>query len=200
MIGKSGKCPQCGAGFVVPNPTDMIVFLCPNGHKLNGPKVMQGKAGQCPHCGSKFRIPVYDEQELAEMAAAATAESGSHPRQPPVFNSEGGAASPFNQVEEVQEIADEPPSAPIELSPEAHPLARVFAQLWNYLGDGPIDVQLRDGQTLRVDSISLPLSQESHAVFAQELPDGVRAVAAPWEAVSRIVFPRFDRFPDDLFL
>src|SRR6266700_2897485 len=40
---------------------DSIVFLCPNGHKLNAPRRMQGHAGKCPHCGAKFRIPYVDE-------------------------------------------------------------------------------------------------------------------------------------------
>ena len=200
MVGKSGKCPQCGATFVVPtsspsgNMNEIIVFLCPNGHKLNGPKSMQGKPGKCPHCGSRFQVPVYDEEELAAAAA------GSGP-QPPLFN----------QADRVQELgrdstigagdqADTEPAAPIELPTDAHSLAKAFGQLWTYLSDGPIDVQLRDGQTLRIDSISLPLSQGTHAVFAQDLPDGVRAVATPWDSVAKIVFPKFDRFPEDLFL
>ena len=93
MIGKSGKCPQCGSAFVVPasnssaNMSDIIVFLCPNGHKLNGPKSMQGKPGKCPHCGSRFQIPVYDEEELAAAAA------GSGPQSPV-----------FTQVDRVQDL------------------------------------------------------------------------------------------------
>ena len=44
---------------------DEIVFLCPNGHKLNGPARLQGRPGQCPHCGEKFRIPSYDDVDDA---------------------------------------------------------------------------------------------------------------------------------------
>jgi DNA-directed RNA polymerase subunit RPC12/RpoP len=82
--GKPGQCPKCGTKFLVPDAEDehvepsgsdaaataagadsaqgTIVFLCPNGHQLNGPSQMQGKAGQCPHCGVKFLVPVYDDQ------------------------------------------------------------------------------------------------------------------------------------------
>ena len=40
---------------------EVFVFLCPNGHKLNGPPSLKGKPGQCPHCGAKFRIPSDDD-------------------------------------------------------------------------------------------------------------------------------------------
>lgn len=68
----SGKSSAVGPGSGVgqhslpPVPADHIVFLCPNGHRLNGPKSLQGRPGQCPHCGEKFRIPVYDEEPPQE--------------------------------------------------------------------------------------------------------------------------------------
>jgi len=40
---------------------EVLVFLCPNGHKLNSKRRLQGHVGQCPHCGAKFRIPMWDE-------------------------------------------------------------------------------------------------------------------------------------------
>src|SRR5204863_3125941 len=56
-----------GSGKGKMSPADMFIFLCPNGHKLNGPTSLKGKAGQCPHYGAKFRIPSDDdEMELPE--------------------------------------------------------------------------------------------------------------------------------------
>jgi hypothetical protein len=46
-----------------PSLQDLIIFLCPNGHKLNGPRRLAGKVGKCPHCGVKFEIPFPDEDE-----------------------------------------------------------------------------------------------------------------------------------------
>jgi len=78
LAGKRGKCPKCGAAFVVPKASpanqepipvdadDTIEFLCPNGHVLRGPARLQGRPGQCPHCGEKFRIPNYDEEAEEE--------------------------------------------------------------------------------------------------------------------------------------
>jgi hypothetical protein len=43
-----------------PDP-DKIEFLCPNGHRLFGPKTLVGRAGQCPHCGARFIVPDPDE-------------------------------------------------------------------------------------------------------------------------------------------
>jgi hypothetical protein len=109
LAGKHGKCPKCGAPFVVPSaygdelelgfaelppsvadvtaaggsapvtpamgsgmgqaaaPGEVFVFLCPNGHKLNGPPSMKGKAGQCPHCGARFHIPTDEDIEEDEV-------------------------------------------------------------------------------------------------------------------------------------
>lgn len=53
-------------GTATATRTDVIVFLCPNGHKLNGPASLQGKPGKCPHCGERFRIPSYDETEAEQ--------------------------------------------------------------------------------------------------------------------------------------
>jgi transcription elongation factor Elf1 len=45
---------------------ELIVFLCPNGHKLNGPARLAGKTGQCPHCGARFEIPFPEEVERSD--------------------------------------------------------------------------------------------------------------------------------------
>src|SRR6266850_3362495 len=99
LAGKSGKCPKCSASFIVPQPDEVgqstnlvaasgstvtpamgsgmdlpgggeiFVFLCPNGHKLNGPPSLKGKPGQCPHCGARFLIPTDEDIEAASAEA-----------------------------------------------------------------------------------------------------------------------------------
>jgi hypothetical protein len=50
-----------------PVADDMILFLCPNGHRLHGLKQLAGKVGQCPHCDARFEIPFpYDTDEGEE--------------------------------------------------------------------------------------------------------------------------------------
>jgi hypothetical protein len=40
-----------------PAAEDMILFLCPSGHKLHGLRRLAGKVGKCPHCDTAFEIP-----------------------------------------------------------------------------------------------------------------------------------------------
>jgi hypothetical protein len=40
-----------------PADEDMILFLCPSGHKLHGLRRLAGKVGKCPHCDVTFEIP-----------------------------------------------------------------------------------------------------------------------------------------------
>src|SRR5262245_9339425 len=95
LAGKPGKCPRCSTPFVVPQPGEAVTvedssgvggskiladagsgrnlthaaeiffFLCPNGHKLNGPPSLKGRAGQCPECGARFLIPTDEEIDAA---------------------------------------------------------------------------------------------------------------------------------------
>jgi hypothetical protein len=36
---------------------ETFLFLCPQGHRLQGPTRLSGKIGRCPHCQSRFEIP-----------------------------------------------------------------------------------------------------------------------------------------------
>src|SRR5687768_12612727 len=47
---KPRETPAMGSGKGTAAPGEVFVFLCPNGHKLNGPPSLKGKPGQCPHC------------------------------------------------------------------------------------------------------------------------------------------------------
>ena len=46
-----------------PPRDEIVLFLCPNGHKLHGLRELAGKVGQCPHCAAKFEIPFPDLDE-----------------------------------------------------------------------------------------------------------------------------------------
>ncbi len=74
-IGGESKITGNGSSKQLPataqlNPNN-IVFLCPNGHRLNGPSKLAGRLGQCPHCHTKFQIP-----PLEVIRAAQAGESG----------------------------------------------------------------------------------------------------------------------------
>ena len=63
-----------GEGKPVSSDPNIIVFLCPNGHKLNGPATLKGKPGKCPHCDTRFLIP--DDDDLKQHHADAASQSG----------------------------------------------------------------------------------------------------------------------------
>ena len=179
--GTAAKCPKCGEAVQVPQPErggaadsvtftsagesaeaddGMIVFLCPNGHKLNGPKSMQGKAGKCPHCGEKFRIPSDDEQqeeleELPDDSFSPIEEDPAPAEEPIAFPGPGVDEFPASDGVEEFQIAEEEPDDDLvgsgEFSgsslsqqlrpplpgaatgggtPEPHPLLDIVKRLW----------------------------------------------------------------------
>lgn len=56
-----------GSGTKATHQRDVFVFLCPNGHRLNGPPSLKGKPGKCPHCHATFIIPT-DDETISEEA------------------------------------------------------------------------------------------------------------------------------------
>ena len=239
--GRPGKCPKCGEKFVIPQPDassptqlaksdttpspieegsgvggNTIVFLCPNGHKLNGPRSLQGRPGECPHCGSKFRIPDYDEDEE---------DWGENPPEDTVVDDEIPVGT---LVEDGPPLGD---SVPIDLSeieplevgsfPDAvalgtpggfplvaegrsggpHPLAELFARLWQEKDHGGIvEVHLTDGTTLTPERYSLRMSAGSHAVFSGQDADGSFTITSvAWESVAKVTVRRVQQLPEDMF-
>ena len=247
--GKPAKCPQCRVKFVVPPPgqarakplpkketaeqtaaepsvakEDEIVFLCPNGHKLNGPSRLQGKAGQCPECGAKFRIPTYEDatddytDDLEEVEEILTGET--------VGDDEVFDADDLEEIEIVDdvEIAELPEedydysesdsdmpadAAPVmdfvptlpDFSEGGHALSGIFQLLWQqrHYG-GKIEMQLAEGELLIPDFYSPELSQATHGVFATQGKDGTYTiVSVPWDSVLRVTLRKTDELPPGLF-
>jgi hypothetical protein len=72
---------------------EQIVFLCPNGHKLNGPAKLAGRLGKCPHCDTRFQIPSLEELRAAQQAAAQEEESNQLETTESSSNSENDAVT-----------------------------------------------------------------------------------------------------------
>ncbi len=217
FAGKPGKCPKCQAMFLVPDapapaplaesqpaPTPgvetTIAFLCPNDHRLTGPRSLQGKAGQCPHCGSKFRIPVFDAPEPPIDEAIPVGEMVEH-------SEDGDEGEVLQDVEVIddEEIIDDveweeeadlsPPPPPTE---GAHPLAALCAQMRNF-GKGGVEVTFRDGAALDAEFFAPELSRISYGVFIKRNEAGAyTVVAARWEEVIRLSFGNVTELPKDL--
>lgn len=185
-----------------------IQFLCPNGHKLNGPMSLQGQPGQCPHCGMKFRIPFVDEDAGASrISSMADLEDSSEME----AYDEG---SDLEEIEDVEEIADDDElySAPHEgeqlasflppvVNEPNHSLAQLFPMLWNEKHHGAVlEVHLGDGITLVPDWWSERLSLDDYVVFALQTADGSYVMETiPWESIKRITVRRITELPGGVF-
>jgi hypothetical protein len=229
LAGKTGKCPKCNASFVVPQPGEagssgdlvaasgsavtpamgsgknltvggeIFVFLCPNGHKLNGPPSLKGKPGQCPHCGARFLIPTDEDIEAAgaEAASEGTDEAGELPSDTAIeatradFNRGlgGRAEDTGNDMESMR-----PPSG-------ASGLGFIVARLWERRTEqSELEIFLSEGEILAPDYYSKSLSTSDYGVFAVQEGDGSFAVTViPWNTVRRMGLRRMGELPGELF-
>ncbi|MGV3608806.1 MAG: hypothetical protein ACO1RA_20550 [Planctomycetaceae bacterium] len=253
MAGKTGKCPRCSTTFTVPlpdvegaevaevsvedaagksgkqqasPPSDLFVFLCPNGHRLNGPPSLKGKAGKCPHCGSTFQIPT-DEEESSEGAeSTATVDpltasgefafnlksQGHKPTKPAsapaatgpkidsgFFSIFKGSGSGKQQAQPAPVAAEEPAPASEEVS-TASP-AQIFKTLWqSRTEDTELEIFLIEGEIFAPDYFSEALSTGEHGVFASKESGGKLSITViPWESVRRISMQHLSKLPEGLF-
>jgi hypothetical protein len=191
----------------VPAKPDLIVFLCPNGHRLNGPASLEGKPGQCPHCGVKFRVPSRDdpvEPDEEEPAMAPGSGSGLQavdtveeiPAEEPTFNfkieepSRGGSSPSHGLV---------PPSSNVMSSRST--LADIFTRLWDERERGSVvELYLSSGQVLVPERFARESSRKSYGVFAIRDPDGTYTVTAVnWESVSKVSIRHLPKLPKKMF-
>jgi hypothetical protein len=203
---------------------EQIVFLCPNGHKLNGPKRMQGKAGQCPECGARFRIPSYEDEEEPAPGEEEEILTGEVVGDDVVFNAneleeiETIERSPFDfitagassgsgigngaadTVDDAEMVTEFVPAIP-ELPAGAHALAGIFGLLWRQREHGgAVEMQLKEGELLTPDFYSPELSLATHGVFAVKGKDGTYTITSvPWDAVIRVSLRKTAELPESLF-
>lgn len=221
QAGRAAKCPKCGVKFRIPELAEIetlesdsgisppgsdevetpdegpgegeIEFLCPNGHRLHGPRSLQGRPGQCPECGSKFRIPSYDEvpdedeEEPQEQIGVGRADGG-----------DSGLDLEEVDVEEAEEAMEEVE----ELEPisEALDLSGLFPLLWKNRDAGAsIEIQFGDGQTLAPDRFAKTLSGGRYGVFASKEPDeSFTLVAIPWDSIACVRVRGVKELPEEM--
>lgn len=169
-----------GSGKGKGAPKDVFVFLCPNGHKLNGPPSLKGKPGQCPHCGAKFRIPSDEDLEKPEEL----------PPDQPSGTPSGAFAFPSMVQEETGETFAEVEyeDAPDPPPTEFHPLSYILGRLWDRKSDGTeLEIFLSEGEIIGPDLFCESLSSREFGVFANIEADGTYAITViPWSAVRKV--------------
>lgn len=185
-----------------PLPSGMFMFLCPNGHKLNGPVSLKGKPGQCPHCGAKFRIPADDDEEEETPAPADSAELAP----PPDDDDELPTVEPEDAgVDEGEVESDEIPSVePIsvwQIPPpppgHGHRLAELFHWVWAQRETGcVVELTLKDGRTFEPSWFSAELSVDGYGAFAVQDELGRFTMSfLPWDSVAQLTVVNLEELP-----
>ena len=180
------------------NPAgEVIVFLCPNGHRLNGPLSMQGKPGQCPHCGAKFIIPSYDDHDDDSLEIVDDDET----------------VDDFDRLQGSSPVRDRSNSdSHVPLigatglsgagrSTDRHPMATAFADLWQRRQIGRVvELFTKDGAKVTCERFRLASAGEYAGVFATRDEAGSLAmVAVAWDSVSRVILRGVRELPRDAF-
>lgn len=184
-----------GSGKGKLNPADVFIFLCPNGHKLNGPPSLKGKAGQCPHCGAKFRIPDdNDDMELPEVPEESSAPAtGSGQFVFPGFETQENVEEVYEAVE-VEDTLDPPPDG-------IHPLSYIVGRMWDRKGDDTeLEIFLAEGEIVAPEYYSEILSIREFGVFGSQDGDGSYSVTIiPWTTVRKIGIRKLPELSDKVF-
>lgn len=179
-----------------PLDAEIIVFLCPNGHRLNSPARLAGRPGQCPHCGAKFLIPeledsIDDEQQQHETDINDNGISLDEIVIQVDSSSRGGPGSSKGRA--ANQPAETPPNA------VRHPMAELLERLWSSKAAGAsLEIHLGDGKLLVPDNFSN--REPKLALFGVREANGSHTLTAvAWDSIERIVVRGLDRLPEEWF-
>ncbi|WP_254510322.1 hypothetical protein [Anatilimnocola floriformis] len=163
----------------------VFVFLCPNGHKLNGPPSLKGKAGQCPHCGARFMIPEDDVPE--EDIPTGEVEDDDVPSGDPVED-EMSLGPETAEEEVVEATVEEIEPDPEPIPPGVHALGYIVGRLWDHKNDTTeLEIFLQEGEIISPDHYAEILSTGEYGVFAHKDNDEEYSLSViPWTAVRRV--------------
>lgn len=203
--GHTGRCPKCGSSFQVPDtrPTDetrpdlkgaekedTIVFLCPNGHKLNGPSSLQGTPGQCPHCNMRFVIPDFDNLD-EETYDAGDTDSDLWDEDDEDIVEAVDAIEPLPEDASGVSRGNWAPTYPTAGPPSAqadHPMAAVFDRFWGYKRRGSLlKLHLKTGETIVPENYASDLSRGPYAVFTViDKAENRTLTMIAWDTIARV--------------
>jgi hypothetical protein len=219
LAGKSGKCPRCNKSFIVPHPDDVrgnanlvaasgsavtpamgsgtnlnsagdiFVFLCPNGHKLNGPPSLKGKPGQCPHCHARFIIPTDEDIAAAEQAEEEMSDDDELAAETGIDNDSVAVSRLARGRSEI----NHPPAGPSGLG-------YIVARLWEQRTEQTeLEIFLSEGEIVAPDYYSESLSTSDYGVFAVQEGEAFTITVIPWSTVRRVALRRIGELPGELF-
>ncbi len=163
----------------------VFVFLCPNGHKLNGPASLKGKPGQCPHCGARFVIPEDDVPE--EDIPTGEVEEEEVPAGEPVED-EVPIEPELAEEEVVEAVVEELEPDPEPIPPGVHALGYIVGRLWDHKNETTeLEIFLQEGEIISPDHYAEILSTGEYGVFAHKDGDEEYSLSViPWTAVRRV--------------
>lgn len=175
--------------------TGVFVFLCPNGHKLNGPPSLKGKAGQCPHCGARFMIPE-DDVPAEDEIPTGEVEDEEVPAGEPVEEEQ----SP-EEEEVVEAVVEEVEPDPEPIPPGVNALGYIVGRLWDHRTESTeLEIFLQEGEIMSPDHYSEILSTGEYGVFANKDSDDLYSLSViPWSAIRRVDLRRVPKLASGTF-
>lgn len=177
---------------------ELVVFLCPNGHRLNSPARLVGKAGQCPHCHARFLVPSPDEvpaDDLGDFSAAAAVV-------PVVI---GEAVKPAAVAPAAGKPADGQAIADITArltASKGGAFSHLFAALWHYKTHhgAAVELHLREHKVIVPEHFSARYSTKTHGLFTETEANGAhRLTLIAWDAIERVSVRGVTVLPADMF-
>ena len=197
-----GSGPQFADGAPESPDPETIVFLCPNGHKLNAPIRLQGKPGKCPHCGEKFLVPLLDDvAQVSESGAFYDLLGEQSNAKANEVKEAKPAPTPHDSGFSFGGLApeDEFTAGLIESSPQA--MANLFARLWSQRGEtGVVEIYLKGDTNIYPHWYAPQLSQHAFGMFAVQEQDGTHTLmVVRWDAIECITLRGLPQLPDGVF-
>jgi len=203
FAGKKTNCKVCGAAFVIPRqlkPQEPPVECLPT----EAEEVPEAVPVPVHDAGAGFLAPAFQTPTLQGLPvfpagpAAAAAESFSPS---PAFGN-GVFAQPYDPP-----TVEEPPAGTAYAQPILdfdqiqNGTARLVARLWAERGHGGIvELHLAGGGPICPDFYDPHLSDGTHGLFANHLPDGtVTLTAVRWDAVQKVIVRKVEGLPDGMF-